>query len=115
MDEEQKKQVAVFRFGVIADFVTGARLSRADRCRLLAQKCARKWNIPFSHRTRIGRSSRCSGLPSKWPGSAQPQAVQQPRESSPQRPSLCQSRSINSSPQLWHQVLPPAGSCTLPV
>ena len=57
MDEEQKKQVAVFRFGVIADFVTGARLPRADRCRLLAQKCARKWNIPFSHRTRIGRST----------------------------------------------------------
>ena len=28
MDEEQKKQVAVFRFGVIADFVTGARLPR---------------------------------------------------------------------------------------
>lgn len=57
MDEEQKKQVAVFRFGVIADFVTGARLPRADRCRLLAEKCARKWTIPFSHRTRIGKST----------------------------------------------------------
>jgi putative transposase len=57
MDEEQKKQVAVFRFGVIADFVTGARLPRRDRQRLLAEKCARKWNIPFSHRTRIGKST----------------------------------------------------------
>jgi putative transposase len=57
MVKEQKKQVAVFRFGVIADFVTGARRPRADRCRLFAQKCARKWNIPFSHRTRIGRST----------------------------------------------------------
>jgi transposase len=57
MDEEQKKQVAVFRFGVIADFVTGARLPRAGRQRLLALKCARKWTIPFSHRTRIGKST----------------------------------------------------------
>jgi transposase InsO family protein len=57
MDEEHKKQVAVFRFGVIADFVTGARLPRADRRRLLAEKCARKWSIPFSHRTRIGAST----------------------------------------------------------
>lgn len=57
MDEEQKKQVAVFRFGVIADFVTGPRLPGADRQRLLAEKCARKWIIPFSHRTRIGKST----------------------------------------------------------
>jgi transposase InsO family protein len=57
MDEEQKKQVAVFRFGVIADFVTGARLPRPERQRLLAQKCARKWTIPFSHRSRIGKST----------------------------------------------------------
>ena len=57
MDEEQKKQVAVFRFGVIADFVTGARLPRPERRRLLTEKCARKWTIPFSHRTRIGAST----------------------------------------------------------
>jgi hypothetical protein len=43
MDEEHKKQVAVFRFGVIADFVAGARLPRGDRRRLLSEKCARKW------------------------------------------------------------------------
>ncbi len=57
MDEEQKKQIAVFRFGVIADFVTGARLPRPERRQLLAQKCARKWDIPFSHRSRIGKST----------------------------------------------------------
>lgn len=57
MDEEHKKQVAVFRFGVIADFVIGARLPRTDRRRLLVEKCARKWSIPFSHRTRIGPST----------------------------------------------------------
>ena len=57
MDEEQKKQVAVFRFGVIADFVTGARLLRGEKRRLLREKCARKWHIPFSDRTSIGPST----------------------------------------------------------
>jgi transposase InsO family protein len=53
MNEEQKKQVAVFRFGVIADFVTGASLERGDIQRMIEEKCARKWLIPFSYRTRI--------------------------------------------------------------
>lgn len=55
MDEEQKKQVAVFRFGVIADFVTGGELDRGQQKRLLAEKCARKWDIPFSRRTYVAR------------------------------------------------------------
>ena len=57
MDEEQKKQIAIFRFGVIADFVTGPNLPRGERRRLLAEKCARKWAIPFSDRTRVGRTT----------------------------------------------------------
>ena len=57
MDEEQKKQVAVFRFGVIADFVVGAELPRGDKQRLLEEKCARKYTIPFSDRTRIGTNT----------------------------------------------------------
>jgi hypothetical protein len=57
MDEEQKKQIAVFRFGVIADFVTGARMARGDKRRLIAEKSARRWRIPFSDRTRIGAST----------------------------------------------------------
>ena len=32
MDEEQKQKVAVFRFGVIADFVTGAQPTRNATC-----------------------------------------------------------------------------------
>jgi putative transposase len=51
MDEEQKKQVAIFRFGVISDFVSPARLQRGERRRLLEEKCARQWQIPFSART----------------------------------------------------------------
>ncbi len=57
MEEEKKKQIAVFRFGVIADFVTGVRLHRGEKERLLADKCARKWTIPYSNRTSIGRST----------------------------------------------------------
>lgn len=57
MTEEQKKAVAVFRFGVIADFVNGVHLDYGDVERLLVQKCARKWEIPCSGRTRIGRST----------------------------------------------------------
>lgn len=57
MNEEQKKQVAVFRFGVIADFVTGPPMPRSEKRRLLREKCARKWIIPFSDRTYIGMST----------------------------------------------------------
>jgi len=57
MDQEQKKQIAVFRFGIIADFVTGAKLHRGEKEHLLADKCARKWTIPYSTRTSIGRST----------------------------------------------------------
>ena len=57
MTEDEKMQVAVFRFGVISDFVNGIRMSRAERRRLLREKCARKWNIPFSGKTRISRNT----------------------------------------------------------
>jgi putative transposase len=57
MDEEQKKQVAIFRFGVIGDFVSPARLEWGERERLLQEKCAREWQIPFSDRTRLSRTT----------------------------------------------------------
>jgi putative transposase len=53
MTDEQKKQVAIFRFGVISDFVSPARLGWGERARLLKEKCARQWQIPFSQRTRL--------------------------------------------------------------
>jgi putative transposase len=56
MKEEEKKQVAVFRYGVINEFVTGISLSYGEQERLIREKCARKWVIPFSSRTRISRS-----------------------------------------------------------
>ncbi len=57
MTEDQKKEVAVFRYGIIADLVGATRLDRGERETLLREKCARKWQIPFSPRTRLGRTT----------------------------------------------------------
>ncbi len=57
MTEEMKQRVAVFRFGVIADFVGGRQLERGETERLIREKCARRWVIPGSMRTRIGEST----------------------------------------------------------
>jgi putative transposase len=55
--EEEKKQIAVFRYGVIHEFVTGITLDHGEQERLLREKCSRKWKIPCSSRTRISRST----------------------------------------------------------
>lgn len=57
MTEDEKKQVATFRFGVICDFVNGSGLDPGEKARLLREKCARKWEIPLSEKTRISRST----------------------------------------------------------
>ena len=56
MDEDAKKAIAVFRFGVIADLV-GRKLNRGEKERLLKEKVACEWDIPRSGRTYIGRST----------------------------------------------------------
>jgi putative transposase len=57
MDEDTKKQIAVFRFGVIADLVGGRRLSRGEKERILKEKTSSRWEIPFSTRTIVSRST----------------------------------------------------------
>jgi putative transposase len=57
MTEEMKQRVAVFRFGVIADFVDGRQLQWGEVERLMREKCARRWLIPGSVRTRISEST----------------------------------------------------------
>jgi putative transposase len=57
MTEDEKMQVAVFRFSVIGDFITGPAMSRAEKRRLMREKCARKWQIPFSEKTRISKGT----------------------------------------------------------
>ncbi|MDO8944329.1 MAG: helix-turn-helix domain-containing protein, partial [Desulfobacterales bacterium] len=57
MTEEQKKQIAAFRFGVICELVNGARLNPGEQARLIRDKCARRWQIPHSEKTRISRGT----------------------------------------------------------
>ncbi len=57
MDEELRKKISVFRYGVIADFVNTRRLTRGERESLIREKCDQKYNIPGSTRTSISRST----------------------------------------------------------
>ena len=57
MEEQQQKDVAVFRFGVISDFVTRSQMDRGEQERLLRQKCQQSWQIPHSNRSRLARST----------------------------------------------------------
>ena len=57
MTEDEKMQVAVFRFSVIGDFVNGSQMGRSEKRRLMREKCARKWQIPFSEKTRISKGT----------------------------------------------------------
>ena len=57
MTEDEKKQVAVFRFGIINEFVGGRRSGSWRARKLLAEKCAHRWFIPFSGKSRISRST----------------------------------------------------------
>jgi len=47
MNEEQKRQVAIFRFGVIHDFVGGVRLERGEQ---------QETGVPLSHGSLRSRS-----------------------------------------------------------
>lgn len=58
MEERDKKlKIATFRFGIISDFVNGARLDYGDKERLLEVKTAKLYEIPFSNRQRLARST----------------------------------------------------------
>lgn len=57
MKEQQKIDVAIFRFGIIQDFINCPNLIHGERERLLQEKCDRKWHIPHSDRSSIGRST----------------------------------------------------------
>lgn len=54
-EEEKKIEIATFRFGVIADFVVGVRLSRGDKEKLLKEKALRQYDIPYSNKSRLTR------------------------------------------------------------
>ena len=57
MTNDLALKVATFRFGVISDFVGGARLEHGDKERLLQSKSGMKYEIPGSKRTRVSRAT----------------------------------------------------------
>jgi transposase InsO family protein len=58
MDKNEKNNAtAIFRFGVISDFVIGSRLNYGEKEKLLNEKAARKYKIPFSNRTSVARTT----------------------------------------------------------
>lgn len=75
MDEEQKRQIAIFRFGIISDFVTPVRLDRGERERLLRDKCAREWQIPLSGRTHLARTTILSWIKAYLAGARRLEAL----------------------------------------
>lgn len=56
MDETLREQVALFRYGVIAELI-GRTLAPREKEKLLGAIAAREWSVPGSRRTRIGRST----------------------------------------------------------
>jgi transposase len=56
-ENEKKMKIAIFRFGVIGDLVTGARYAYGEREPLIQAKILRQYHIPFSTKTTITRST----------------------------------------------------------
>lgn len=56
-EERRKNEIATFRFGVIAEFVTGVLFTRGEKERLLRQKADRQYMIPHSGRSRVARGT----------------------------------------------------------
>jgi transposase InsO family protein len=57
MNEEAKSRVAQFRFGVIHDLIGDRKLEHGERKRLLQEKSACIWEIPYSERSFISVST----------------------------------------------------------
>lgn len=81
MTEEMKKRIATFRFGVISDIVTSTKLDYGEQERLVQEKCNRQWDIPYSPRTHIARSTIYSWL-KKYTDSGNKLTALYPRERS---------------------------------
>jgi putative transposase len=57
LENELDLEIAKFRFGIIAEFVTGVRFARGERESLLKEKVGRIYTIPGSNRTSISEGS----------------------------------------------------------
>ncbi len=56
MEETLREQIALFRYGIIRDLVSGP-LAPGDKARLLEEIAEKTWDIPGSTRRRIGRTT----------------------------------------------------------
>lgn len=52
MNDKQREEVALFRFGVISELIS-SRLDPGELTGLIRQKSAQRWDIPHSNRTRV--------------------------------------------------------------
>lgn len=57
MDQEQREEIARFRFGVINDLVGAVRLEPGEAAGVIQQKSEQRYNIPHSNRTRVSEST----------------------------------------------------------
>lgn len=61
MDNErqskQRMEIAIFRHGVISDFVNGSNWDPRERGEAIREKCKRKWVIPYSSKTSISETT----------------------------------------------------------
>ena len=57
MKQEQREEVARFRFGVISDLVGAIRLEPGETAKIITNKSKQRYNIPYSKRTRISKST----------------------------------------------------------
>lgn len=56
MTEKEKMAIALFRYSVISDIVNVTSLNYGRQEEIIREKCSQKWLIPYSEKTRIGRS-----------------------------------------------------------
>jgi putative transposase len=56
MDETLREQIALFRYGVIAELISRP-LAPREKEKLLGAIAERQWDVPGSQRTRIGRTT----------------------------------------------------------
>lgn len=57
MEKERKKQIAAFRYQVIADLIGGVHLKPGELQSLIKEKTKRRWNIPYSDNDTISPST----------------------------------------------------------
>jgi putative transposase len=57
VNNDKKMEIAVFKFGIISEFVTGVRLEYGEKEKLIQEKISKSYTIPNSTSTRIAKST----------------------------------------------------------